>query len=164
MRIWVEWPGEDFSGTNTQEPRGNLIAEIATSELSGTWVPHFSRAFGARKPALSLSKGGSFITPAATRPLAELITGVTGRSGISLREDTSLHSDLGLSSLDRVELMSTLEERYLDHLSEIRFSDLQTVGDLERMLRDKSKSPPHYTERDQGRSPALYHFPSWTLR
>lgn len=63
-----------------------------------------------------------------------------------------LDSDLNLSSLNRVELLSSLEERYQIDLSETRFAALRTVGDLQSML--------------QGRTPARveYHYPVWVLR
>ncbi len=129
MRIWVEWPQEDFPRTNTQKPRRNLIREVAQAQLAGQHAP-----------------------TGANRPLADLIARVTGRSAIGLREDTSLESDLGLSSLDRVELLSTLEDRYQVDLSETRFSTVRTVGDLERMLRGDATPG------------VVYHYPSWVLR
>ena len=130
MRMWIEWPQEDFPRTNTQKPRRNAIA--GSSERR-----NFARAAcGERR---------------RTRPLAELIARVTGRSVGGLRDDASLDSDLGLSSLDRVELLSTLEDRYQVDLSETRFSAVQTVGDLERMLRGESAPG------------AAYHYPNWTL-
>jgi long-chain acyl-CoA synthetase len=88
----------------------------------------------------------------ASGPLAELIARVTGRSAGALREDSNLDSDLGLSSLDRVELLSTLEDRYQVDLSETRFSAVRTVGDLERMLRGDATPG------------AAYHYPGWALR
>jgi long-chain acyl-CoA synthetase len=88
----------------------------------------------------------------SNRPLAELVARVTGGSVGGLREDASLDSDLGLSSLDRVELLSALEDRYQVDLSETRFSAVRTVGDLEQMLRG-------------GAAPvARYHYPNWALR
>jgi len=77
-----------------------------------------------------------------------------------LREDANLDSDLGLSSLDRVELMSALEDRYQVDLSETRFSAVRTVGDLERMLREKPESS--HVSKDSTK--AGYHYPRWTLR
>ena len=68
-----------------------------------------------------------------------------------LRVDSSLDSDLGLSSLDRVELLSALEDRYQVDLSEAQFSAVRTVGDLEKMLRGEAVTV-------QG-----YHYPAWTL-
>jgi long-chain acyl-CoA synthetase len=129
MRMWVEWPQEDFPRTSTQKPRRNLIREVAQAQLL-------------EKPAEA----------GANSPLAELIARVTGRSAAALRQDASLDSDLGLSSLDRVELLGTLEDRYQVDLSETRFSASRTVGDLERMLRGEATPG---TE---------YHYPSWTLR
>ncbi len=128
MRIWVEWPEEDFPRTNTQKPRRNLIREVAQAEVVD------KRASGG-----------------ASSPLAELIARVTGRSSGVLREEANLDSDLGLSSLDRVELLSTLEDRYQVDLSETRFSAVRTVGDVERMLRGEAAPG------------AVYHYPSWTL-
>jgi len=128
MWMWIEWPEEDFPRTNTQKPRRNVIREVVQAQLSEQRVE------------------------VGTSPLAELIARVTGRSVGALREDASLDSDLGLSSLDRVELLSTLEDRYQVDLSETRFSAVQTVGDLERMLRGEAAPG------------AAYHYPSWTLR
>ncbi|HEY3619502.1 MAG TPA: AMP-binding protein, partial [Candidatus Sulfotelmatobacter sp.] len=129
MRLWVEWPQEDFPRTSTQKPRRNLIRDAAQAQLL-------------QKPAEIGAKS----------PLAELIARVSGRSAAGLREDASLDSDLGLSSLDRVELLGTLEDRYQVDLSETRFSALRTVGDLERMLQGDATPA------------AEYHYPSWTLR
>jgi long-chain acyl-CoA synthetase len=128
MRMWVEWPEEDFPRTNTQKPRRNVIREVAQAQLLEKQV-----------------SGG------ASSPLAEMIARVTGGARVALREDANLDSDLGLSSLDRVELLSTLEDRYQVDLSETRFSAVRTVGDLERMLRGDAAPG------------AAYHYPSWTL-
>ena len=82
-------------------------------------------------------------------PLAELIGRITGRSPSRLSPDAKLESELNLSSLDRVALLSALEDRYQLDLSETRFAAVNTVGDLERMLQGK---PP-------ARAP--YHYPRW---
>jgi long-chain acyl-CoA synthetase len=134
MRMWIEWPQEDFPRTNTQKPRRNVIREVAQAQMLQD-----------RTERGRTEKG-------ANRPLADLIARVTGRPVGALRDDASLDSDLGMSSLDRVELLSTLEDRYQVDLSETRFSAVQTVGDLERMLRGDAVAG------------AVYHYPSWTLR
>jgi long-chain acyl-CoA synthetase len=69
-----------------------------------------------------------------------------------LRPDVNLERDLNLSSLDRVELLSALEDRYQLDLSETRFAAVKTVADLENML--------------QGKVPARvrYHYPRWVQR
>jgi len=131
IHLWVVWPQEDFPRTSTQKPRRNVIAEVARAHLHG-----------------------SFKDAEATTatPLAELISRVSGRATPALQSDASLDSDLGLSSLDRVELLSALEDRYQVDLSESRFSAVRTVGDLDRMLRGEvPQSKP-------------YHYPHWVLR
>jgi long-chain acyl-CoA synthetase len=129
MRMWIEWPQEDFPRTNTQKPRRNLIREVAKEQISP-------------KPE----------DVGESSPLAELISQVSGRPAVALRGDTNLDSDLGLSSLDRVELMGALEDRYQVDLSEARFSAVRTVGDLEHLLRGES-------------APGVgYHYPRWALR
>jgi long-chain acyl-CoA synthetase len=129
MRMFIQWPDEDFPRTNTQKPRRNVIREVAQAQML-------------EKPTES----------GASTPLVELIARVTGRSVGALHEDASLDADLGLSSLDRVELLSTLEDRYQVDLSETRFGAVRTVGDVERMLRGEAVPG------------AAYHYPSWTLR
>jgi long-chain acyl-CoA synthetase len=132
MRMWVEWPQEDFPRTSTQKPRRKLIAEFAAREI--------------------LQSGGKDVASVEENPVMELIGRITGRSVAGLKGDAGLDAELGLSSLDRVELISALEDRYQVDLSETRFSAARTVGDVERMLRGKP------TER------AEYHYPSWVLR
>jgi long-chain acyl-CoA synthetase len=132
MRTWMEWPQQDFPRTNTQKPRRNLIAEAVRSKLGqGT-----------------LSRKGDAYD---SGPLGELISQVAGRAVPGLRADSSLDSDLGLSSVDRVELLSAVEDRYQVDLSEAQFSAVRTVGDLEKMLRGEAA-----TVRG-------YHYPGWTL-
>src|SRR5579859_5187381 len=140
MRMWMEWPDEDFPRTNTQKPKRSVIAEVAAAHVLE------------KSPLLAQDPREKWGTHPNQGSLAELITRVSGRPASGFSEDASLNSDLGLSSLDRVELLSALEDRYQVDLSETRFSAVETVGDLERMLRGES-SPG-----------AGYHYPNWTLR
>jgi len=139
MQMWIEWPQEDFPRTNTQKPRRNVIREVAQAQILRNRTEHDRTETDPTEKS-------------PNRPLAELIARVTGRPVGVLRDDASLDSDLGMSSLDRVELLSTLEDRYQVDLSESRFSAVQTVGDVERMLRGDAVPG------------AVYHYPSWTLR
>jgi long-chain acyl-CoA synthetase len=136
MRLWMEWPQQDFPRTSTQKPKRNAIAQTVNGVL-------FQKSASGEKPA---AEG------APASPLGDLIARISGRAAPALRPDATLDADLGLSSLDRVELMSALEDRYQVDLSETRFSAVRTVGDLERML------------RGEGAPPAGYHYPGWTLR
>jgi long-chain acyl-CoA synthetase len=134
IRMWVLWPQKDFPRTSTQKPRRNLIAEFAAGRVLR----------GGREDV------------ASDNPVMDLIGRITGRGSSGLTADAALDSDLssdlGLSSLDRVELISALEDRYQVDLSETRPSAARTVGDVERMLSGKS------------RPRAEYHYPRWVLR
>ncbi|MGA7907486.1 MAG: AMP-binding protein [Candidatus Sulfotelmatobacter sp.] len=131
MHIWMPWPEPDFPRTNMQKPRRTLIQEAAQR--------YILQAVGG-----SAKSDGS--------PLAELISRITRRSVVGLSPEARLDSDLNLSSLDRVELISALEDRYRIDLSETRFSGARTVGDVEQML------------RGNGMQRAIYHYPAWALR
>ena len=129
MRMWVRWPQEDFPRTSTQKPRRNVIAEFAAREILQN----------------KETKVGS------DSPVIELINRIAGRRS-DAKLDSDLSADLGLSSLDRVELIGALEDRYQVDLSETGFSAARTVGDVERML------------SGQARARAEYHYPAWVLR
>ncbi len=129
MRTWFVWPEEDFPRTSTQKPRTSAIQQVVQARLT---TKHEGKA--------------------ASSSVAELIARVKGKSNTDLGQNSNLETDLNLSSLDRVELLGALEDRYQMDLSETRFAALKTVGDLERML--------------QGQLPARvpYHYPAWVQR
>jgi long-chain acyl-CoA synthetase len=74
------------------------------------------------------------------------------RFGSGGDSSTSIENELNLSSLDRVELMSALEQRYQVELGETAFGEAKTVGDVERLLRQPSARRTDYV------------YPRWTLR
>jgi len=117
IRRWFVWPGPDFPRTPTQKPRLPLIRE----------------ALGESSPNVSPAV-------AAGDPLASLIARITRRSIPDGSIDAALEADLHLSSLDRVELMSALEEQYQVDLSDVGFQDASTVGQLQRLLTESAPS------------------------
>lgn len=129
IRQWYVWPESDFPRTPTQKPRLNVIREAVLAKF-------------AAGPPRTTSSGS----------LEELLGRVTGRR-VALCSDAKLEDDLQLSSLERVELMSALEDRYQVDLSETSFGAARTVGDLERLL-----------AKDGVASRAIYHYPEWALR
>src|SRR5258708_26585966 len=152
MRDWFVWPDEDFPRSSTQKPRRNLIRDAVEASLRGR-----AHAY-------------------AASPLAELLTRITGRSiqnMQSLTPDANLEGGLGLSSLDRVELLSALEDRYQIDLSEAEFANAATVGDLEKLLQGEVwrrrsappqggiAPPPHKRDSESLRE---VHYPRWALR
>ncbi len=130
MRRWLVWPEQDFPRTSTQKP---MIAVIQQAVQR-----HFASGDGA-----SASQGA----------LQDLIARVTGRNVGPLTADAKLDGDLNLSSMDRVELMSALEDRFQVDLNEANFTKVSTVGDLERLLREPQKS-----------LQSGYRYPRWAQR
>ena len=129
MRAWYVWPDKDFPRTSTQKPRRQIIQEIAEAKLGG----------------LRRDQG-------ASESLLQAIAKIAGRDREGVSSETGLNEDLHLSSLDRVALMSALEERYQVDLSETSFAAASTLGEIGKLLRN----PAIETNR--------YHYPRWTLR
>jgi len=129
MRTWFLWPDEDFPRTSTQKARRNVIRDAVEAGLRG--------------------RTGESARPST---LAELLSKVTGRAPQALASGADLENGLGLSSLERVELLGALEDRYQVDLSETQFAQAATISDLEKLLQGGQG------ERRQ------YHYPRWALR
>ncbi|HUI75400.1 MAG TPA: AMP-binding protein [Candidatus Acidoferrum sp.] len=128
MRSWVVWPEPDFPRTPTGKARLGEIAKRAAEMLSDRTGAGMTAANSTDSLMGLLSH---FAVPGAANAEAPLSS---------------------LSSLDRVELLSALEQRYNVELSETAFSAAQTVGDVQRLLEEPSA----------GRAKFVY--PRWTQR
>jgi long-chain acyl-CoA synthetase len=117
MHTWYVWPEPDFPRTPTQKP---ILPRI--------------------HDAVQNAKRGTTNDSLAADSIAGLIARITGRSVQSDCKDANLETDLHLSSLDRVELLSVLEERHQVDLNEAQFQDAATVGQLEKLLAQGSSS------------------------
>jgi len=140
IRCWLVWPGEDFPRTATQKPR---VSEI--------------QALVQKQQAEPTQAGNGGATQQGS--IAELIGQITGRAGGSFSSRANLEGDLNLSSIERVELMSAIEDRYQLNLDEERFTKAATVGEVERMIsasRSSAPAPPI--------AAAGYSYPRWPQR
>ncbi|MGH9682487.1 MAG: AMP-binding protein [Candidatus Acidiferrales bacterium] len=117
IRQWAVWPDRDFPRTATQKPALVPIRDFAEKNVHG------NRA----------------VAPASS-PIADL----AARISRSVRADANSATPLQLSSIERVELLSALEDRYQVDLSETEFSKVETIGALERLLQAPSSRPPAY--------------------
>ena len=124
LQEWFVWPEPDFPRTPTGKPRLVLIAARATQPMGAT-----------------VAKGSG-------DGLGGLLEKFAQGNGNSLK----LEDELKLSSLDRVELMSALEERYQVELNETSFAEARTVADVQRLLQQPAA---HRTE---------YVYPRWAQR
>lgn len=111
IRHWSVWPEPDFPRTPTQKP---ILPRI--------------------REAIQKTRGGNQGNTQNGESLTGLIAQITGRPIPSGSQDTNLEVDLQMSSLDRVELMSVLEERYQMDLNEVQFQDAATISQLEKIL------------------------------
>jgi long-chain acyl-CoA synthetase len=111
MRDLFVWPEPDFPRTPTQKP---ILPRI--------------------REAVQNAKSGATENTPGPDSLAGLIARITGRPVPSGSKDANLENDLHLTSLDRVELMSVLEERHQVDLNEAQFQGVTTVAQLEKLL------------------------------
>ena len=127
IRSWITWPDPDFPRTPTGKPKLVQIAVRATELLSGS--PN-------DEPAKS----------------TDAVSALLAKFSAPGNQPHTLERDLNLTSLDRVELMSALEQRYQVELNETAFADAKTVADVQRLLRQPG---PRRTE---------YAYPRWAQR
>jgi long-chain acyl-CoA synthetase len=145
IRHWFLWPDPDFPRTPTLKPLLPRIREIVNAKLDSAAT-----------------------SPDGNSSLATLIAQITGRPVASGSRNATLDADLHMTSVDRVELLSALESRYQTDLSDVRFSEVSTVGQLEKLLME---SPPAPTEHLYPRWPqnwlttavrlAVYYLLAW---
>lgn len=141
---WVRWPELDFPRTATGKPRLPLIAARAAQILD--------------------CRQTSGLREAEPRPWDALLA----RFGQTSPASSSLEKALSLSSLDRVELMSALEEAFHAELSETDFAQAKTIADVERLLKQPcSRRAEYIYPRWAQREPvrwlrlALYYALAW---
>lgn len=126
IRQWFVWPEADFPRTPSQKPVLPRIREVVEGA-------------GGEHPETTLGRDS----------VARLISRITGHSAPLGVEKANLETDLQLSSLDRVELLSALEQKYQLDLNEAEFQQAATVGQLEKLI-------------TEGRPPASRHvYPTW---
>ena len=120
IRHWFLWPEADFPRTPTQKPILPRIRELVLGSTNEAIL----------QATTSITSRDS---------LAGLIERITGRP-LQNSQDTDLEADLRLSSLDRVELMSAIEDRYQVQLNDVQFSQAATLNQLEQLLANNSVS------------------------
>jgi long-chain acyl-CoA synthetase len=126
VRRWLVWPEADFPRTPTQKPVLARIRESAEAEIGGRKAP----AGPAAAPAGPLARLLERISPGRPLPVSAAAT-------------------LQLSSIERVELLGALEDRYQVDLSEMEFTSADSVRELERLV----ETPPPRA--------AVFHYPRW---
>jgi long-chain acyl-CoA synthetase len=140
MLQWILWPEPDFPRTPTGKPRLSIIAACALELLrerpSGATANVAART--PSEPPLNVAAGA----------LDDLIAKFASASG----DSNHLERELNLTSLDRVELMSALEQRFQVELNESSFANARTAADIHQLLQEPSVRRSEYI------------YPRWTQR
>jgi long-chain acyl-CoA synthetase len=129
MRHWFVWPDQDFPRTVTHKPALVPIRAAVEAALGGD-----DKKASANAPS----------SPSAGSPLAGLIARI---SPVALSAGSG--GNLQLSSIERVELMAALEDRYQMDLGEADFSTAVNLADLEKLVEDRPAAS------------ASFHYPHW---
>jgi long-chain acyl-CoA synthetase len=130
------WRDSDFPRTPSQKPILSRIRAAAEAEFGARTAPSGTAAPDAGSLADILARISRHSSPQSETPQSD-----------SARGDAS--TKLQLSSIERVELLGALEDRYQVDLSETQFSNAETVSDLERLLQQPSTRQ------------AVFHYPRW---
>ena len=136
VHTWVVWPEPDFPRTSTGKPRLSVISARAAELLSGN-AGAGDASQNSSRSAHSIESLDQLVhrfTPHSPRP-------TSGPSG----NPNTLERDLSLTSLDRVELMSALEEKFQVELDETAFSNAKTVADIQTLLKQPSARRTQYS-------------------
>ena len=138
MRMWIAWPEVDFPRTSTGKPRLSVIA-ARTAQIIDGGKSDAEAGFG---PTSSSSRSA----------IDQLLERFDTARGEDSRGNIHMEEKLSLSSLDRVELLSALEEKFHVELNETAFADTKTVADVERVLLQPAARRSEYI------------YPRWTQR
>ena len=139
IRSWMIWPEPDFPRTPTGKPK---LAQIAAG------VAGRSRALqnDGSATVAAADRGGRFSSYSTT------VSNLLAKFSAGSNQPLNLDRDLNLTSLDRVELMSALEQQYQLELNEIAFAEAKTVSDVQNLLRQPAVRRTEYV------------YPRWTQR
>lgn len=103
--------------------------------------------------------------PAASNQTAEaILAGLSSRPADRIHPEDRLDEDLGLSSLDRIELLQDLEQLSGRRLNEAEFSELRSVSEIERWLRAPEQRPRPSDRLAHGSATSHLRMPKWTTR
>jgi long-chain acyl-CoA synthetase len=117
IQSWSIWPEDEFPRTaSTMKVKRGEVARRVSADQDG-------------RPAVGAAAGSE------EEGVRELVAQLTGRSAAEITPEARLSEDLGLSSLERVELLARIESKWDVELDEEKFSQEVTVHALEDWIR-----------------------------
>jgi acyl carrier protein len=70
--------------------------------------------------------------------IKEILSEVSGVPLSELHAETRLVADLGMSSFDLADMVISVEETYGIQIPDTRFRELETIADIERVIREEN--------------------------
>jgi len=128
IESWSLWPQDDFPKTTTLKIKKNEVRKHLIADES------------AQVPEKALEG----------TPLERILSDLSNLPLPELKPDSRLGQDLGLSSIDRVDLIARLEEEFRLDIDDNQVTAETTVGELERLVQSRETHPP------------VIHFRRWT--
>lgn len=133
VRGFTIWPDEDFPRTHTLKVKKNDLIEYLSNVEAGASEP---------SPASESGSASSQVN------LVTLLARVSGALASEITQDMTMGDGLGLDSLGRVELLSSVEQELGVYIDESLVSSSTTVGELEAMTETQKQAtanlPPFY--------------------
>ena len=68
--------------------------------------------------------------------IKEILSEISGIPASEITRDTRITGDLGMTSFDLADTVVTVEQTYGLRVPDERFSDLETVGDIRRIIEE----------------------------
>lgn len=125
IREWSVWPEADFPRTATGKPR---LTEIR------------ARLGGARNGTEDGGATRASVTDGERGGIAALLKKIGGAASAS----GDLEKELNLTSLDRVELLSAIEQKYRVELDETAFARAKSLADVQKLVRQPTAQRAEY--------------------
>lgn len=69
----------------------------------------------------------------------EILSDISGIPASEINKDTQVAGELGLSSFDLADTIVTVEETYGLQIPDERFGEIETVGDIIRIIGEEKK-------------------------
>lgn len=133
IKSYTIWKGEDFPRTPTLKIKKREVAAAVKVAVEG-------------KEAVSAKKSYQ-----PEEELFHMVAKISSRKDLTYNEKASLANDLGLGSIDRVELLCNLEDKFQIRLDETEFSKCETIEDVKKVIKESQPKgeeeikPPRWT-------------------
>lgn len=130
IKSFTVWKEADFPRTSTLKikKRELLIAVIAS--LEGVAIEEEKKAYYPEEE------------------LFHVISEISGRRDLPVGDTTSLANDLVFSSIDRVELLCDLEDKFQVRLDEAEFSKCETIEDVRKIIEESHPKEEEEEEKE----------------